>query len=277
MTVESIVIQPDEVDHSAHEAAMIAKADKAEAANNPAPQETPEATSEERPEWLPEKFKSAEDLAKAYAELEKKQGETKETPKETPEAEKKADEVKPEITPETPTDKAAEVLKDKGLNFDEFHQQIITDGELSAESYKKLADAGIPKEMVDGYINGQAAIAQTMIASVQAEAGGAESYAAMIEWAAANLTTAEQAAFDKAVTTTDVNQAKLAVAGLNAKYTAAVGESPKLLEGNKVVESTDIYQSNAQVTADMKTQLYKTDPAEQARVQAKLARSPVFQ
>lgn len=272
MSVESIVIQPDEVDHSEHDAAMIAKAEAAEAASNP-PAEEAETASEERPEWLPEKFKSAEDLAKAYAELEKKQGEAS---KETPEAEKKADEVKPEITPETPTDKAAEVLKEKGLNFDEFHQQIITDGKLSDDSYKKLADAGIPKEMVDGYINGQAAIAQTMISSVHAEVGGAESYAAMIEWAATNLSTAEQAAFDKAVTTTDVNQAKLAVAGLNAKYTAAVGESPKLLEGNRVVESTDVYQSNAQVTADMKTKLYKTDPAEQARVQAKLARSPVF-
>jgi len=28
-------------------------------------------TTEERPEWLPEKFKNAEDLAKAYGELEK--------------------------------------------------------------------------------------------------------------------------------------------------------------------------------------------------------------
>ena len=29
--------------------------------------------SEDRPEWLPEKFQSAEDMAKAYAELENKQ------------------------------------------------------------------------------------------------------------------------------------------------------------------------------------------------------------
>ncbi len=29
---------------------------------------------EDRPQWLPEKFKSAEDMAKAYSELEKKLG-----------------------------------------------------------------------------------------------------------------------------------------------------------------------------------------------------------
>ena len=39
--------------------------------------------TEARPDWLPEKFKSAEDLAKAYSELEKKQSEpTEEAPTE---------------------------------------------------------------------------------------------------------------------------------------------------------------------------------------------------
>jgi len=31
-------------------------------------------TAEERPEWLPQKFKTGEDLAKSYGELEKKIG-----------------------------------------------------------------------------------------------------------------------------------------------------------------------------------------------------------
>ena len=34
--------------------------------------EAVEATNNERPEWLPEKFKTAEDLAKSYTALEKK-------------------------------------------------------------------------------------------------------------------------------------------------------------------------------------------------------------
>ena len=36
--------------------------------------ETTEEQQTERPEWLPEKFKSAEDMANAYSELEKKLG-----------------------------------------------------------------------------------------------------------------------------------------------------------------------------------------------------------
>ena len=33
-----------------------------------------EQTQQDRPDWLPEKFKSAEDMANAYSELEKKLG-----------------------------------------------------------------------------------------------------------------------------------------------------------------------------------------------------------
>ncbi|RPG97219.1 MAG: hypothetical protein CBD25_000245, partial [Candidatus Pelagibacter sp. TMED165] len=35
------------------------------------PDTQPQGIQNERPEWLPEKFKSAEDLSKAYTELEK--------------------------------------------------------------------------------------------------------------------------------------------------------------------------------------------------------------
>jgi len=43
------------------------------------------AQDEGRPDWLPEKFSSPEDMAKAYSELEKKQSkETTEKPKPIP-------------------------------------------------------------------------------------------------------------------------------------------------------------------------------------------------
>ena len=38
----------------------------------PTDQEQTQASEPQRPEWLPEKFKTAEDLAKSYTELEKK-------------------------------------------------------------------------------------------------------------------------------------------------------------------------------------------------------------
>ena len=62
--------------------------------------ETTEEQQTERPEWLPEKFKSAEDMANAYSELEKKLGQPaseeqqEEEPQQTEETENEND--KPE-------------------------------------------------------------------------------------------------------------------------------------------------------------------------------------
>ena len=50
-----------------HVEAMIAKGEQLEQNNNP--------NQEERPDWLPEKFKTPEDMANAYSNLEKKMGE----------------------------------------------------------------------------------------------------------------------------------------------------------------------------------------------------------
>ena len=50
-----------------HIDAMVAKGEQLEANNNP--------NKEERPDWLPEKFKTPEDMANAYSNLEKKMGE----------------------------------------------------------------------------------------------------------------------------------------------------------------------------------------------------------
>lgn len=48
----------------------------AQAASEAEPQLAGEEATPERPEWLPEKFKSVEDMAKAYKELEAKRVET---------------------------------------------------------------------------------------------------------------------------------------------------------------------------------------------------------
>src|SRR4051812_33615305 len=68
-----------------HQEAMIAKVDAANAAAPAA-----EAT---RPDWLPEKFKTVEDMAQAYAALEAKQSQGQK-PVEAP--------ATPEVTPQVP-------------------------------------------------------------------------------------------------------------------------------------------------------------------------------
>lgn len=271
---ETVVIKSDPTPGSpeGHEQAMIDLVDKS--AQIPTENELPanDATdSEDRPKWLPEKFKSAEDMAKAYAELESKMGKP---------AEPKADpETPPADVPnptEATTDEAEKALSERGLDLSKFSEEFSEKGELTPESYAELEKAGLPKDIVDQYIEGQKARASQYESSVKAEVGGDENYSQMVTWAKANMSPQEITAFNNAVGSGDVNQAKLAVLGLSNRYSTANGADPKRTIGGGKAGALDTFESTAQLTEAMKDPRYKSDPAYRNAVQTKLARSSVF-
>ena len=94
------------------------------------PVEEEQEQEEDRPEWLPEKFNAPEDLAKAYSELQAQF--TKKTQDETP---------------------ASEDARD----FSKFTTEFAESGDLSSESVSEIESWGIPRDMIDGYVEGQKA------------------------------------------------------------------------------------------------------------------------
>jgi len=231
--------------------------------------------SESRPSWLPEKFKSPEDLAKAYAELEKKQSSGK-TEGET-DGETKG-ETKGETEGETQGEaegeaEAREAVENAGLDFDALSSEYDQNGQLSDGSYEALEKAGIPREIVDAYVSGMEAQAKLFESEVKGTVGGDESYSQMIEWGSKNLTDAEIDAFDEAVNSGDANKAKTAVQGLYARMQMADGSEPTRQVDGKGGSTSDAYESQAQVEADMNDPRYSTDPAFRERVYSKLSRS----
>ena len=203
--------------------------------------ETPEVQQEEpqveetqeRPEWLPEKFKSAEDMANAYAELEKRMGagakeDTEEQPQQT---EEKTDE-----NDNQESSNYNEAVVEASQEF------FANDGQLSEETYQKLEQVGLPRDLVDSYAAGQQALMQSEEAEIKGVAGG--EYDQMAEWANEHLPSEEIDAFDEAVTGGSVQQAKLAVQGLYARYQNANGASqPKLTQGSVTGSSTMPFKS----------------------------------
>ena len=261
--VDTVVIQSTPpANPEDHDQKMIAKVD---AASNPPVEGTEGTPPEDRPQWLPEKFKSPEDMAKAYSELEAKLGQAK--PADPPAAEPAAT---PPADPET-------ALAEKGLDLQDFSAEFAQNGELSAESYEKLSKAGYSRQIVDQYIEGQRAVAARFETDIMSEVGGAEKYSEITTWAKANLTPQEIAAYNAAVSSGNADQAKLAALGLGAKFEKANGSDPQRLLGGQSSGSTgDVFESMAQVTAAMKDPLYKNDPAFRAKIQAKLSRSNVI-
>jgi hypothetical protein len=226
-----------------------------------------------RPAWLPAKFATPEDMAKSYAALEAKLG----APAKAPEAPTGAPKDPLAITPPAaPTDAAAaQAAASAGLDFGALEQEYLDKGTISPENYAALQAKGIGKEVVDSYIAGRQALAAQFATEVKSAAGGDEQFSKMVSWAATALTPAEINAFNNAVSSRDVATAKLAVAGLNARYAAQYGSQPPLV-GGKSAGGAEGYQSQAQMVADMRDPRYKVDPAFRKAVENKIAAATFF-
>jgi hypothetical protein len=206
-----------------------------------------EQTQEDRPDWLPEKFKSAEDMANAYGELEKKLGagaEQEQTTEETTNEEEEQDDT---TTEDTNTN---DVIVEASKEFFE------NDGVISEETYKNLAEAGLPKELVDSYAAGQQALQQSEEGSIKSVTEG--NWDQMAEWAANNLSPEEVNTFDDIVQNGTVDQAKLATKGLYAQFKAENGVSPKLVQGAVSGSSTMPFKSNQELARAMSDPRYKS-------------------
>ena len=212
----------------------------------------------DRPDWLPEKFQSPEDMAKAYNELQSKLGEgSKEKDSSTKE---KAE----------PNQTVMQEIIDSATN------EFIENGELTDKSFKALEEQGLPREIVEAYVAGQQALMENQVNQVKATVGGEENYNAMAEWAAENLDQSELDAFNEVVESGSINQAQMAVRGLYSQFASAGGKAPNLIQGNTSGSAVKPFNSAAQVTEAMRDPRYKNDPAYRKTVEDRLAVTSSF-
>jgi len=224
--------------------------------------------STQRPEWLPEKFESAEDMAKSYAELEKRMGKgSEEVEEEQPQQE--------EQTNDDNNDNKEEAGNYNEAVVEASQEFFSNDGQLSEETYKKLEEVGLPRDLVDSYAAGQQALMQGEEAEIKGVAG--DSYDAMAEWANEHLPQEEIDAFDEAVTGGTVSQAKLAVQGLYARYQNATGATqPKLVQGAVSGTSTMPFKSMQELARAQSDPRYRSgDKAYHQEIDRRLAVSNI--
>ena len=220
-------------------------------------QETPASETEtQRPEWLPEKFETPEDLAKAYGELEKQFTQ------------------KNQDKPEEKT-QVEQVVENAGLNLTDLSIEFEQSGQLSEDSYDKLGKAGISRDYVDAYIKGQQALITQYQGEVFNVVGGKDGYTSVVQWAAKNLSSEEIDAFNTTVNSGNLEQAKMAVKGLQARFSSSEGNEPALLTGSAGL-SEGVFRSTSELVEAMSNPKYRSDPAYRADVEKKLARSSIF-
>ena len=235
--------------------------------------EVGEALEGQQEKLLAGKYKDAQELEKAYAELEKKLGEKSEASTEEPEQESETVDEKPT------TDFSANAEVISAAN-DEYFKN---DGKLSEETMDKFSQMS-SRDLVEAYMEVQKTMpkgdAQTTddlttatVNEIKNFAGGEAAYNNMVTWAADNLDTNSRAAFDDVVNRGNVDAIKLAVSGLKSQYENAMGYEGKMYSGKAAKANADVFRSQAELVAAMGDPRYSRDPAYRQDILEKLDRS----
>jgi hypothetical protein len=221
------------------------------------------------------KFKSAEDLEKAYLELQKKLGQKEET---TPE--------EGEDTPEggsddeAPNEEEAPANEEVQVLLDASEEYYSNNKELKPETIQKLKELPSDK-LIEAYLelqkNNTIAVGQPLSDSeaqgIVKSVGGQDAYNETLAWASENLKPEEVAAYDNVVNSGNKDAIFFAVQALNQRYKDAVGFEGKTLSGKSVKSSVKGFRSQAELAQAISDPRYRNDPAYRLDIESKLAAS----
>ena len=227
-----------------------------------------EKQAQEESKMLAGKYESAEELEKAYMELQQKLGEREaEAEADTPVEEETVDE-RPEMA----------VIAEASAEY------YANNGKLSDETIEKLAQTD-SKELIQMYLDNLqganplqpqvADLTEQDVTTIKNTVGGEQEYAQLMKWAGESLPEKIVTGLDSMVASGNTEAIQLAVLGLQAQYEAANGKEGRMLTGKAATEKADVFRSQAEVIQAMSDPRYDKDPAYRQDVFEKLDRSPL--
>ena len=217
------------------------------------------------------KYKNAEELERAYKELESKLGSKDETSEEEEVSEEEPYE-------ETESSPGVALISEASAEYTE-------NGEITPETMAKFSQMS-SSDLVEAYMEIQsqvgdqdsapsADLSDADVNSIKNYAGGEDSYNQMIDWAQSNLQPESVEAFDSIINTGSIEAIKLAVSGLQSQFQNANGYEVRMLSGKAPKTSGDVFRSQAEVVEAMSDPRYDKDPAYRQDLIEKLGRSDV--
>jgi len=214
------------------------------------------------------KYKNAEELEKAYVELQKKLGDNKEEDTEQASAEEKTEE-KPQLS------EGANLITSASEEY------YANGNKLSPETLAKFSSLS-SQDLIKAYMEVQsnpefqaqaappADITTAQINQIKNSAGGEQAYANIVNWAKTNLPQDQIQAFDEVVNTGSVQAIQLAVSGLKSQYDNANGVEGRMVTGKTAPNKGDVFRSQAELVRAMNDPRYDNDPAYRQDVIEKL-------
>lgn len=245
------------------------------------------AASADQAELILGKFKTPEDLAQAYAQLEKKLGQPA---KADPEGSSTQTGYTAEQAAEIYGQGAVDELAGKGIDLADLMWKADSGQDISS-SYDDLAAAfNVPRQVVENYVSkakgGNPApagdgLTAADVAEIKSMVGGDQQFTELSQWAATNLDQQELADYNAVVDSGNKDAIRWA---LKAMQSRAAGNSsePKLIGSGRPADQGQKFESQQQVLDAMNKRndrgqkLYEVDSAYREKFIATLARSDVF-
>ena len=237
-----------------------------------------EAMQEAQDDLLAGKYKDAQELEKAYVELQKKLGDK--GSKDSPEAgdSEDSEEVESEEGDEDENEAEADTSKD-GILDDLWEQSRSEYSKETLEELQKLDSVDI----ADMHLRYRQQVEQSkppVINQSQAQdlknvVGGDQAYGEMLQWAKDNLNPQEVEMFDTVIERGDPLAAFFAVRSLSYRYLDSQGREGKMVTGTAPRGDGSQFTSQAEVVEAMSDPRYDRDPAFRQKVMKKLERSDI--
>jgi len=219
------------------------------------------------------KYTNAQELEKAYLELQGKLGEPKE---EASEEVKEELEIEPEGKKEEKVEEPSssdilDRLWDQALSKDYKDDTLQELGNMSARDIAQMH----LNYRADNQAQQQEVITEEQVSQLKEIAGGDKGYSSMMGWAKDTLQEGEINMFDAVMERGDPLACFFAVQALKYRYDDASGSDGKMLTGKAPTNRGDQFKSNAQLVEAMSDPKYDNDPAYRKEVMDKLERSEI--
>ena len=226
-----------------------------------------EQITAQQDQLLAGKYKKAEELEKAYNELQTKLGNQDEN---LEVAEPEENRPNPSVAPAVELINSAsdeywsngEKLSDSTIQkFSSMSSQQLVDAYIEISKTNPQTATSAPVDLSDAQVN-----------QIQNQVGGKQKYDQLVTWASNNLNEEQTGAFDNIINSGNTQAISLAVAGLKSQYDSANGYEGRMLSG-KAPKSGDTFRSQQELVAAMNDRRYDDDPAYRQDVIEKLDRS----
>ena len=238
-----------------------------------------EAMVEQQEELLAGKYKDAQELEKAYVELQKKLGDkgsgdssearNSEDSEEVESEEGREEEEEAEV--DTSKDGFLDTLWEEATGKDDYSKETLE--ELSKMDAADIADMHLRyRQQVE---DSRPEITEQQVTELKGVAGGEQQYTEMLQWAKDSLNPQEIQMFDTVMERGDPLAAFFAVRSLAYRYQDSLGREGTMVTGTAPKGDGSQFTSQAEVVEAMSDPRYDRDPAFRQKIMKKLERSDI--